>query len=134
MSFAFFGNYCGPGWTAGKYMNAEDATFEDFDVPAIDPMDKVCKYHDFLIWQAYREPDEDKRRELMKDADRRFMSGMEKLAMPGMKDEMMRYAVWVGGPGPKLRTGSKSFCNLPWVVTTGELKSMNTRIRMIFIK
>lgn len=115
-------------------MNAEDATFEDFDVPAVDQMDAVCKYHDYMIWQAHKEEDEEKRRQMLKEADRRFYNGMEKVASPGMKDEMMKYAVWAGGPGPKLRTGGMSFYNLPWVGITGEHASTKTLTQMIFIQ
>jgi hypothetical protein len=132
MSFAFHGNYCGPGWTAGKYMNAEDATWEDFDVPAVDPLDAVCKYHDYMIWQAYKEQDPEKRAQLFKDADRTLMSGMEKLASPGMKSEMIKYAVWVGGPGKTLL--GTSFSNLPWDVITGEHENMNILILMTLKK
>jgi hypothetical protein len=105
------GNYCGPGWTAGKYMDAKDATENDFKVDPVDKMDRVCKYHDYMIWNAWKERDERVRRKMLKKADRIFYREMIKLAMPGMKDDMMAFAVWAGGPGPNVRIG-KSFFNL----------------------
>jgi hypothetical protein len=112
MSFAFHGNYCGPGWTAGKYMDAENAEEKDFDVPAVDEMDAVCKTHDYTIWKSYK-VDLATGRTMRKQADTTFFTKMNALAVPGYKDEMMAYAVWAGGPGAKLRTGGKSFFNLP---------------------
>lgn len=51
-----YGNWCGPGWTAGKHMNAEDMTEEDREVPAIDGLDMACKRHDIGLhdrpWMA----------------------------------------------------------------------------------
>lgn len=37
----YHGNYCGPGWSAGKYQNSVVS-----DVPAIDEFDDTCKLHD----------------------------------------------------------------------------------------
>lgn len=45
----FHGNWCGPGWTAGKQMNAEDMTVEDLSVPAVDVFDRACKNHDIFL-------------------------------------------------------------------------------------
>ncbi len=41
MSLAFHGNYCGPGWSAGKYQQSVVS-----DVPAVDAFDASCKLHD----------------------------------------------------------------------------------------
>ena len=109
MSFAFHGNYCGPGWTAGKYIDAKDATEADFEVPAIDPLDQICKYHDLQLWRAARQPNEYYKRRMEKQADQVFYNDMMALASPGMKDEMMAYAVWIAGNSPKLRTQGMSF-------------------------
>lgn len=45
------GRYCGPNWTAGKKLAAEDAKRSDFDVKPIDVLDNACRTHDFLIWR-----------------------------------------------------------------------------------
>ena len=51
-----YGNWCGPGWTAGKHMNAEDMSEEDRQVPAVDGLDMACKRHDIGLhdrpWMA----------------------------------------------------------------------------------
>jgi len=39
------GNYCGPNWTSGKSIPANDSKV-DWKVPAIDKLDKACKEHD----------------------------------------------------------------------------------------
>jgi len=43
MTFAYHGNYCGPGWTAGKF---EDAESSDFGAQPIDSFDRACYNHD----------------------------------------------------------------------------------------
>lgn len=137
MSFAFHGNYCGPGWTAGKYMNAADATEEDFKVPAVDAMDKICKYHDLQLWRAAKELDPARKRAMVKQADQVFVNDMLRIASPGMKDEMMAYAVWAGGAGQKLRTKGRSFLNLQCrnkSGITGVTVKRIRLIRMIFIQ
>ena len=40
------GNWCGPGWTAGQSKDASEMTKDDFNVPALFPLDEVCKQHD----------------------------------------------------------------------------------------
>lgn len=39
--FRFHGNYCGPGWSAGKYQNSVVS-----DVQSVDELDQACKEHD----------------------------------------------------------------------------------------
>lgn len=41
-----YGNWCGPGWTAGQFKDSADITAEDFNVPAVDALDQACKNHD----------------------------------------------------------------------------------------
>jgi hypothetical protein len=43
MSIAFHGNYCGPGWSAGKYQASVVGT-----VPPVDDFDATCQNHDAL--------------------------------------------------------------------------------------
>jgi hypothetical protein len=66
----FHGNWCGPGWTAGKFKNAEDMTFEDLTVPAIDAFDQVCKDHDIFLAKYPERADE---------AHQRFTEGVQAL-------------------------------------------------------
>lgn len=40
------GNWCGPNWTGGQRVAAEDYT-GPWDGPAISPLDKACRSHDF---------------------------------------------------------------------------------------
>ena len=42
MSFKYHGNWCGPGWSDGKWQNS----VKDGKLPAIDALDEVCKAHD----------------------------------------------------------------------------------------
>lgn len=58
MSLRVHGNWCGPGWTAGKWMNAADMTEEDKKIDAIDALDQACKNHDINL--AEGNPDADK--------------------------------------------------------------------------
>lgn len=51
------GNWCGPGWTAGQFKDASEMTKDDFNVPALFPLDQVCKQHDIDLNQA-NTPDE----------------------------------------------------------------------------
>lgn len=41
MSFRYHGNYCGPGWSAGKYQSSVVS-----DVVPIDVFDATCRCHD----------------------------------------------------------------------------------------
>lgn len=97
MSFAYHGNYCGPGWTAGKYMNARDAHINDFNVPAVDELDQICKDHDMDLFYSTGPRDD-------KMADRRFVYKISKANIPGIKDNVAAFAVWALGEGPKLRS------------------------------
>lgn len=40
-SYRYHGNYCGPGWSAGKYQTSVES-----GVPAVDDFDQSCKDHD----------------------------------------------------------------------------------------
>ena len=41
------GLYCGPNWTSGKVLAAQDAVDSDWSVQPIDDLDAACKVHDF---------------------------------------------------------------------------------------
>jgi hypothetical protein len=43
MAYAYHGNYCGPGWSGGKYQESVISK-----VPAVDSFDESCKVHDAL--------------------------------------------------------------------------------------
>lgn len=54
---AHHGNWCGPGWTAGKWMDAVDMDEDDFKVPAVSELDQLCKDHDIDLYNA-KSPEE----------------------------------------------------------------------------
>jgi len=43
------GNWCGPNWTAGKVMPAEDLQTKDRKHPCVDKLDCACRKHDISI-------------------------------------------------------------------------------------
>jgi len=47
MTYRFHGNYCGPGWSDGKYQDSVVGR-----LPAIDEFDQTCKEHDAAYAQA----------------------------------------------------------------------------------
>lgn len=105
MAFAFHGNWCGPGWTAGKRMNAQDMHINDMDVEAVDELDAVCKAHDIALFQG-NDPE---------IANREFVDRMTAIAKSGSslskraKAGLMSYAVHGFGP----RREGMSLFNLP---------------------
>lgn len=108
MSFAYHGNWCGPGWTAGQYKDAKEATFEDFDVPAVDELDKICKTHDMSLFLAQNEKEK-------KLADQQFIEDIINAELPGIKDNIAGFLVWALGPGANIRGSFEgtSFNNFP---------------------
>lgn len=52
-----YGNWCGPGWTAGQKKDAKQLTNEDFNVPAINGLDQACKTHDIGLYYAKTKSD-----------------------------------------------------------------------------
>lgn len=96
MSFAYHGNWCGPGWTAGKYMSAKDATEDDFNVDPIDRQDAICKAHDYQIYVAYKYYDGDMLLQKLKEADEVFERNMR--FEYGMNAQVMRVMVSLAGP------------------------------------
>lgn len=68
MSFAYHGNYCGPGWSGGKY---QDSIEYGTGPPATDAADETCRVHDGHYW-SYKHGKR-KRGDLYKD-DYRFMT------------------------------------------------------------
>lgn len=87
MAFAYHGNWCGPGWSAGKWKDAVDLTEEEFMVPAKDKLDEACKNHDINI--ALGNP----------RANEIFLKETAKL---GYKAKLARTLVDKLGPGPEL--------------------------------
>jgi len=71
-----YGNWCGPGWSAGKAKDAGDLTFKDFKVKAVDDLDKECKNHDIDIRMA------SSYEELVK-ADKKFIGAAKSHGGPG---------------------------------------------------
>lgn len=52
MTLTHYGNWCGPGWSAGQHKDAADLTTEDERVPAINELDQLCKEHDIALRDA----------------------------------------------------------------------------------
>jgi hypothetical protein len=53
-----YGNWCGPGWSAGQYKDAKELTAEDYDIPAVDALDQACKDHDIMLQQHPEDAEE----------------------------------------------------------------------------
>ena len=47
-----YGNWCGPGWTAGQKKDAVELASADKSIPAVNALDAVCKDHDIAITEA----------------------------------------------------------------------------------
>lgn len=84
----FYGNWCGPYWTAGQIKSTSQITEQDFDVPALNELDQVCKQHDVDLFQATDEQD-------VRRANKRFQRAARSLGITG------RLFAWlVGKFGP----------------------------------
>ena len=99
MSFAFHGNWCGPGWTAGQKKTTAEMTAEDFEVPAVDALDLACKHHDIGLFEARTEEDVRK----VNEAFYRETAGL------GIKASIASTLVSLGGPS---QPNSTSLSNL----------------------
>ena len=88
MSFAYHGNWCGPGWTAGKYKSASKMTKEEEEVPAKDALDLACKHHDIGLKYA-------KTRAQVKRVNKLFY---KEAATTGIKGKIAAALVAVAGP------------------------------------
>jgi hypothetical protein len=86
------GNWCGPGHTAGKRLDAKDMTFKDSLVSAVSPGDQGCKEHDIDT----RFADTPQKR---KAADEKFVKKMRKVG--GFKENVMALLVDNFGPSSK---------------------------------
>ena len=44
----FYGNWCGPNWTGGQDISAQEYEKRggDWNFPAVDPLDAACRAHD----------------------------------------------------------------------------------------
>lgn len=83
-----YGNWCGPGWTAGQYKDAKDLTDEDREVPPIDELDAHCKTHDILLHDYPDKADE---------INAEFVKQVSQLGITG---KLFALAVSVAGPSP----------------------------------
>lgn len=92
MSLRGHGNWCGPGWTAGQYKNAEDMNADDMNVPAIDQLDQLCKEHDIALYNA-ESPDD------VANANRIFI---QRAKMEGFTGNVFSQLVeWFGPERPR---------------------------------
>lgn len=44
MTYRFHGNWCGPGWSDGRYVDSRQGY-----APAVDEFDETCRQHDFAL-------------------------------------------------------------------------------------
>lgn len=95
-SYKYHGNWCGPGWTAGKRKDASDVTPKERSVPAISPLDQACKEHDIGLADA-------KTTEDVQRVNEKFVSDASKT---GLKGKVAAKAVeWFGPSQPSKRKG-----------------------------
>lgn len=93
-----YGNWCGPGWTAGQYKDASELTDEDRLVPAIDALDQACKEHDIALHDFPEEAD---------TINEQFVKTVSSM---GIRGRLFGLAVGLLGPSPD---DVASFPNLP---------------------
>jgi hypothetical protein len=79
--FRFHGNYCGPGWSAGKYQSSVVS-----DVESVDELDQACKVHDASYAMG----------EDLMMADRKFINDVPKTDVKGLIAAGMVGAQYVG--------------------------------------
>lgn len=83
-----YGNWCGPGWTAGQYKDASELTDEDRNVPAIDELDERCKIHDIYLHDYPEKANE---------INKWFINEVKGMGITGA---LFALAVSVAGPSP----------------------------------
>jgi len=83
-----YGNWCGPGWTAGQKKPSKQLTDEDFKVPAINSLDQACKNHDIGLFYAKTKSD-------VKRVNQRFI---KEARNEGITGKAMAWLVNVAGP------------------------------------
>ena len=49
LSFLWHGNWCGSGWTAGKWKPESQLLKSEYSYPVRDPRDNCCRGHDICI-------------------------------------------------------------------------------------
>ena len=71
------GNWCGPSWTGGRRLTAQEYEERglDWNGPVISPLDAACRFHDF----------EGRTGTLSKAADTRLIRAAEKRVLPWLK-------------------------------------------------
>lgn len=83
-----YGNWCGPGWTAGQYKDASKLTEADRNVPAIDALDEACKQHDLDLHDFPEDA---------KAINEEFIKTVSNMGITG---KLFGLAVKLAGPGP----------------------------------
>lgn len=95
MSFAWHGNWCGPGYSGGQFTQNQDMS--ELDQTAVDELDELCRSHDYAVNSATT-------REQRKLAHDRFVSAVEKL--PGYKPWITGKSIKYGAPAWDYAVGS----------------------------
>lgn len=105
LSFAFHGNYCGPGWSAGKYqLSVRDPT-----VPAVDKLDEACMEHDAAYFDGVD----------LYEADMRFA---RRTFGRSVKGSIAGLGVGLQGVARKVQDTVVQLPNIPSFDLFGELK------------
>lgn len=84
----YYGNWCGPNWTAGQAKSTAELTDSDRSVPAVDAFDQVCKDHDINIHDAQTDDD-------IQEANDIFMREARKY---GIRGQVAAILVGLAGP------------------------------------
>lgn len=94
----YYGNWCGPNWTAGQAKSTAELTNSDRSVPAVDAFDQVCKDHDINIHDAQTNDD-------IQEANDTFMREARKY---GIRGQVAAILVGLAGPSqPNLPTSDQ---------------------------
>lgn len=102
MSFAYHGNYCGPGWSAGKYQES----VWDESVKPVDELDQLCMYHDGIYASAKQLEMKGKGTEatvMRQNADQMFVDAVNK--NPSLKGQLASLGINVQYLTRRLRYG-----------------------------
>lgn len=83
-----YGNWCGPGWTAGQHKDAAELTDADRNIGAVDALDQACKEHDIELHDNPENADE---------INSRFVNKVKGMGITGA---LFALAVAVAGPSP----------------------------------
>jgi len=78
-SFKYYGNWGGPNYSSGRnFKRGENLSKKDLDIKPIDGLDNLYKTHDLEYVVALAQIDPEKRKQMLRDADNKFVMDAEK--------------------------------------------------------